>query len=94
MTGWGDVPDGKNPLVINGSPDTGKSRTMTNIVAPAMAEGKKILFVSEKVAALNGVKQRLENDLVPQSSIGWMWQIRFGLRFAGSFLSECFGRSR
>lgn len=55
-----DVLDGKN-LVINGPPGTGKSQTITNIVATAMAEGKKILFVSEKMAALNVVKQRLEN---------------------------------
>lgn len=55
-----DVLDGKN-LVINGPPGTGKSQTITNIVATAMAEGKKILFVSEKMAALNVVKQRLES---------------------------------
>lgn len=55
-----DVLDGKS-LVINGPPGTGKSQTITNIVATAMAEGKKILFVSEKMAALNVVKQRLEN---------------------------------
>lgn len=55
-----DVLDGKN-LVINGPPGTGKSQTITNIVATAMAEGKKILFVSEKMAALNVVKQRLQN---------------------------------
>lgn len=55
-----DVLDGKN-LVINGPPGTGKSQTITNIVATAMAEGKKVLFVSEKMAALNVVKQRLEN---------------------------------
>ncbi len=54
-----DVLDGKN-LVINGPPGTGKSQTITNIVAAAMAEGKKVLFVSEKMAALNVVKQRLE----------------------------------
>lgn len=55
-----DVLDGKS-LVINGPPGTGKSQTITNIVATAMAEGKKILFVSEKMAALSVVKQRLEN---------------------------------
>lgn len=55
-----DVLDGKS-LVINGPPGTGKSQTITNIVATAMADGKKILFVSEKMAALNVVKQRLEN---------------------------------
>ncbi len=53
-----DVKNGKN-LVINGPPGTGKSQTITNIVATAMAQGKKVLFVSEKLAALEVVKQRL-----------------------------------
>lgn len=47
-------------LVINGPPGTGKSQTITNIIASAMADGKKVLFVSEKLAALEVVKQRLE----------------------------------
>ncbi len=55
-----DVLDGKS-LVINGPPGTGKSQTITNIIATAMAEGKKILFVSEKMAALSVVKRRLES---------------------------------
>ena len=46
-------------LVINGPPGTGKSQTITNIIASAMAAGKKVLFVSEKLAALEVVKQRL-----------------------------------
>lgn len=54
-----DVKHGKS-LVINGPPGTGKSQTITNIVATAMAAGKKVLFVSEKLAALEVVKQRLE----------------------------------
>lgn len=54
-----DVKNGKS-LVINGPPGTGKSQTITNIVASAIAEGKKVLFVSEKLAALEVVKQRLE----------------------------------
>jgi very-short-patch-repair endonuclease len=54
-----DVMNGKN-LVINGPPGTGKSQTITNIVASAIASGKKVLFVSEKLAALEVVKQRLE----------------------------------
>ena len=53
-----DVKNGKS-LVINGPPGTGKSQTITNIVASAIAEGKKVLFVSEKLAALEVVKQRL-----------------------------------
>ena len=53
-----DVKNGEN-LVINGPPGTGKSQTITNIIAAAIAEGKKVLFVSEKLAALEVVKQRL-----------------------------------
>lgn len=53
-----DVRNGKS-LVINGPPGTGKSQTITNIVASAIADGKKVLFVSEKLAALEVVKQRL-----------------------------------
>ena len=54
-----DVKNGKN-LVINGPPGTGKSQTITNIIATAIADGKKVLFVSEKLAALEVVKNRLE----------------------------------
>lgn len=55
-----DVHNGKN-LVINGPPGTGKSQTITNIIATAMGAGKKVLFVSEKLAALEVVKHRLES---------------------------------
>jgi hypothetical protein len=54
-----DVLDGKD-LVIEGPPGTGKSQTIMNIIAGAMAEGKKILFIAEKMAALNVVKSRLD----------------------------------
>jgi very-short-patch-repair endonuclease len=54
-----DVMDGKN-LVIKGPPGTGKSQTITNIIAAALARGKTVLFVAEKMAALNVVKDRLE----------------------------------
>jgi transcription elongation GreA/GreB family factor len=53
-----DVLSGKN-LVINGPPGTGKSQTITNIIAAALSEGKKVLFVSEKLAALEVVRHRL-----------------------------------
>ena len=53
-----DVLSGKN-LVINGPPGTGKSQTITNIIAVALRQGKKILFVSEKLAALEVVRRRL-----------------------------------
>lgn len=46
-------------FVMQGPPGTGKSQTITNIIAEAMADGKKILFVSEKSAALQVVLKRL-----------------------------------
>jgi Protein of unknown function (DUF4011) len=48
-------------LVIQGPPGTGKSQTITNIIANAMWQGKSVLFVSEKMAALNVVKNRLDH---------------------------------
>lgn len=54
-----DALDGKN-LVVNGPPGTGKSQTITNLIAEALLRGKKILFVSDKLAALQVVKNRLE----------------------------------
>lgn len=54
-----DVANGKN-LAIEGPPGTGKSQTIVNAIAAAMLEGKKILFVAEKLAALNVVRARLE----------------------------------
>lgn len=44
---------------MQGPPGTGKSQTITNIIAEAIADGKKVLFVSEKVAALQVVYNRL-----------------------------------
>ena len=46
-------------FVLQGPPGTGKSQTITNIIAEALADGKKILFVSEKAAALQVVYKRL-----------------------------------
>ena len=54
------VEDGGN-LVIQGPPGTGKSQTITNIIANAVGQGKKVLFVAEKMAALDVVKRRLDN---------------------------------
>ena len=47
-------------LVIQGPPGTGKSQTITNIIAAAVKQGKRVLFVAEKMAALNVVHDRLE----------------------------------
>jgi len=53
-----DVLSGKN-MVINGPPGTGKSQTITNIIATGLRQGKTILFISEKLAALEVVRNRL-----------------------------------
>ena len=47
-------------FVLQGPPGTGKSQTITNIIAQALADKKKVLFVSEKMAALSVVYRRLE----------------------------------
>lgn len=47
-------------FVLHGPPGTGKSQTITNMIASAMASGKKVLFVAEKMAALSVVQRRLE----------------------------------
>lgn len=52
--------DGKN-LVIEGPPGTGKSQTITNLIAETLAAGKTVLFVSEKMAALEVVYNRLNS---------------------------------
>ncbi|MCH8895042.1 MAG: hypothetical protein IH927_02150 [Proteobacteria bacterium] len=53
---------GGNNLVIHGPPGTGKSQTIANMIATFMAEGKSVLFVSEKTAALDVVKDRLDEN--------------------------------
>lgn len=47
-------------FVLHGPPGTGKSQTITNIIASALYNGKSVLFVAEKMAALNVVQSRLE----------------------------------
>ncbi|MBI3681089.1 MAG: DUF4011 domain-containing protein [Acidobacteria bacterium] len=47
-------------LVIEGPPGTGKSQTITNLIAAALVSGKAVLFVSEKLAALEVVRRRLD----------------------------------
>ncbi len=55
-----DVKAGKD-LVVEGPPGTGKSQTIANTIAELLAQGKSVLFVSEKMAALQVVKSRLDN---------------------------------
>lgn len=51
--------DGKS-FVLHGPPGTGKSQTITNIITNVLAQGKRVLFVAEKMAALSVVQKRLE----------------------------------
>ncbi|MEI8213945.1 MAG: DUF4011 domain-containing protein [Planctomycetota bacterium] len=53
-----DIVDGKN-MVIEGPPGTGKSQTIANAIANAIERGKTVLFVAEKLAALEVVYKRL-----------------------------------
>lgn len=55
-----DVLEGKS-IVIEGPPGTGKSQTITNLIAALISSGKKVLFISDKLAALKVVKKRIEN---------------------------------
>lgn len=48
-------------LVIDGPPGTGKSQTIANIITEFLADNKTVLFVSEKAAALDVVKRRLDS---------------------------------
>ncbi|WP_419191538.1 DUF3320 domain-containing protein [Engelhardtia mirabilis] len=47
-------------FVLEGPPGTGKSQTITNLIANALGQGKRVLFVAEKRAALEVVRRRLE----------------------------------
>lgn len=51
-------------FVLQGPPGTGKSQTITNIIADSLAMGKKVLFVSEKKAALDVVHNRLKQVML------------------------------
>jgi very-short-patch-repair endonuclease len=51
---------GRN-LVIQGPPGTGKSQTIANVIAAAIHRGKSVLFVAEKLAALQVVHDRLRD---------------------------------
>lgn len=48
-------------FVLQGPPGTGKSQTIANIISALMEKKKKILFVSQKMAALNVVQKRLDD---------------------------------
>jgi very-short-patch-repair endonuclease/DNA polymerase III delta prime subunit len=54
-----DAKAGRN-MVVEGPPGTGKSQTIVNLIAELISNGKTVLFVSEKMAALEVVKSRLD----------------------------------
>lgn len=47
-------------FVLQGPPGTGKSQTITNMIAECLLNGKRVLFVSEKLAALSVVYEKLK----------------------------------
>lgn len=47
-------------FVLDGPPGTGKSQTIANMIAHNLALGRRVLFVAEKMAALDVVYRRLE----------------------------------
>ena len=47
-------------FILYGPPGTGKSQTITNLIANALYQGRRVLFVAEKMAALSVVQSRLE----------------------------------
>lgn len=51
--------NGRN-IVLQGPPGTGKSQTIANLIAAALYQGKKVLFVAEKSSAINVVKKRID----------------------------------
>jgi hypothetical protein len=48
-------------FILRGPPGTGKSQTITNMISDALYNGKTVLFVAEKMAALEVVEERLNN---------------------------------
>lgn len=48
-------------FVLHGPPGTGKSQTITNMIANTLYQGKSVLFVAEKMAALSVVQKRLSD---------------------------------
>ncbi|MCP9943475.1 DUF4011 domain-containing protein [Cyanobium sp. ATX 6E8] len=58
FSGIADVMSGRS-MVIEGPPGTGKSQTITNIIANALCAGQRVLFVAEKKVALDVVFTRL-----------------------------------
>lgn len=54
-----DLASQGHTFVLEGPPGTGKSQTIANLIAHSLAQGRKVLFVAEKQAALDVVERRL-----------------------------------
>ena len=52
-------------FILHGPPGTGKSQTITNIIANALYQGKSVLFIAEKMAALSVVQKRFPWNCIP-----------------------------
>lgn len=52
-------------LIVKGPPGTGKSQTIANLIATLLADGKNVLFVAEKRAAIDAVFKRLRRVGLP-----------------------------
>ena len=88
-------------FVLEGPPGTGKSETIANIIAHNLGLGRKVLFVAEKMAALNVVYRRLQkvaldhlclelhsnkaNKRAVLDQLNIAWQKREGLNVASGF---------
>ena len=51
---------GGRSFPVEGPPGTGKSQTITNLIGASLARGRTVLFLAEKLAALEVVKKRME----------------------------------
>ena len=77
---------GRN-LVVQGPPGTGKSQTIANVVAALVANGKRILFVAQKRAAITAVLDRLED-----ASLGALTLDLFAASGSRRYVAEELGR--
>ncbi len=64
-----NIADSKKNLVIHGPPGTGKSTVLSGLIASALKEGKKILFVCEKITALDIIKEKLSEKGVDKEVV-------------------------
>ena len=65
---------GIGSFFFQGPPGTGKSQTIANMIAAAVKDGRRVLFISEKLAALEVVKRRLDLGLASLSNFRLTWE--------------------